>query len=304
MELTQSQLLSLTPATRFSRRGMIAGGLSAGFALAVQPVAATTITTDTKGLDAIDVRIPVADGTLPGFRAMPETGGPFPTIVVVNEVFGVHAHVQDVCVRLAKLGYFAVAPELFAREGDVNTMTDLKTILDTVTAKTPNSQVATDLDSTIAWAATTKKTDIERLGITGFCWGGREVWLYAARNPALKAGVAWYGGPLVGWTPADAGNPAIRQWDREYRPKDPIEVVGDLKAPILGLYGGADPGIPVASVERMREALKAAGKTAEIIVYPDTPHGFHADYRPAYREGPAKDGWRRMLDWFTRYGVA
>jgi len=189
------------------------------------------------------------------------------------------------CVRLAKLGYFATAPELFAREVDVNTMTDLQTILDTVTAKILGSQVATDIDSAIARAGATKKADVERLGITGFCRAAIK-WLYAAGNPAVKAGVAWYRGSLlVGWTPADAGNSAIRQWDREYRPKDPIDLVADLRAPVLGFYGGADPGIPVASVERMREALKAAGKTAEIIVYPETPHAFHSDYRPSYREG-------------------
>jgi carboxymethylenebutenolidase len=186
------------------------------------------------------------------------------------------------CVRL-KLGYFATAPELFAREGDVNTMTDLQTILDTVTAKILGSQVATDIDSAIARAGATKKADVERLGITGLCWGGRQVALRGGQSRRQGGGrLVWR---AARWTPADAGNSAIRQWDREYCPKDPIDLVADLSVPVLGLYGGADPGIPVASVERMRETLKVAGKTAEIIVYPETPHAFHSDYRPSYREG-------------------
>ena len=267
-------------------------------------MAATTITTDTKGLDARDGRIPVADGALPGFRAMPEAGGPFPTIVLLNEVFGVHAHVQDVCVPLAKLGYFATAPEFFAREGDVNTLTDLQTIFDTVTAKTPDSQVATDIDSNDRLGRNHGEGRYRAARDHRPLLGGRQVWLYAARNPAKGGGSPGTAGRSSAGRRRHAGNPAIRQWDRGYRPKDPIDVVADLEAPVLGLYGGADPGIPVASVESMREALKAAGKTAEIIVYPDTPHAFHSDYRPSYRKGPAKDGWQRMIEWFKRYGVA
>ena len=236
------------------------------------------------------MKIPTADGELPGYRAMPEGAGPFPVILVVEEIFGVHEYIKDICRRLAKLGYCAVAPELYARLGDLSKMTDAQVIVRDVISKAPDATLLSDLDSTARWAAASSKGDAARLGITGFCRGGRAVWLYAAHNPQVKAAVAWYG-PL-------GGNRS------DIQPKTAADVVGDLKAPVLGLYGGADNGIPVASVEAQREAAKTAGKTVEIVIFPDTPHGFHADYRPSYRKAQAEDGWARMLAWFKRYGVA
>jgi carboxymethylenebutenolidase len=267
--------------------------LAAGFAMAVRPVSADTITTDAKGLEAGEVKIPVKydekEGEMPAYRAMPEKGGPFPVVLVVEEIFGVHEYIKDVCRRFAKLGYLAVAPELFARQGDVSKITEIKDIMPIV-QKAPDAQVMSDLDSTVAWAKKSGKGDTSKLGITGFCWGGRIVWLYAAHNKDLSAGVAWYG-RLVG----DAD---------KLHPKHPIDVVSDLKAPVLGLYGAADQGIPVESIEKMQKALKDAKKPCEIVLYPDTPHGFHADYRPSYRKDNAEDGWKKLLQWFKKNGVA
>jgi carboxymethylenebutenolidase len=269
-----------------SRRAFIVSSLAAGFALAVLPVSAETITTDTKGLTAGEVKIPVEAGSIPGYRAMPQSGGPFPTILVVQEVFGVHEHIKDICRRLAKAGLFAMAPALYAREGDVARMSDMRQIRQVV-AKVPERQVASDLDATVVWAKSTEKADTSRLGIVGFCWGGRQVWLYAAHNPQLKAGVSWYG--------------VLQRPKSDMTPENPIDLVQHINAPILGLSGGADPAIPVAQIDAMRAALKAAGKPSEIIVYPDTPHGFNADYRPSYRPQQARDGWRRMLAWFKQH---
>jgi carboxymethylenebutenolidase len=219
---------------------------------------------------------------------MPASGGPFPTILVVHEIFGVHEHIKDICRRLAKAGYFAVAPYLYAREGEVVNKSDIKDVM-TVVRKVPEPQVASDLDATVAWAKSTGKADTSRLGITGFCWGGRQVWLYAAHNPNVKAAVAWYG-PLQ-----------IPKSDN--RPVNPTDEVAQMKAPVLGLYGGADQNITPANIDAMRAAIKAAGKSSEIVVYPDTPHGFNADYRPSYRPKEARDGWARMLAWFKQNGV-
>jgi carboxymethylenebutenolidase len=254
------------------------------------PVSADTISTDSNGLVAGEVKIPVEDGEIPAYRAMPASGGPFPTVLVVHEIFGVHEHIKDICRRLAKLGYFAVAPLLYSREGDVASISDVQQIIAKVVAKVPDQQVASDLDATVAWAKSTGKADTTKLGITGFCWGGRQVWLYAAHNPSLKAGVAWYG-PLE--SPAAA-----------LRPKNPIDLPNQINVPILGLYGGKDMGIPVAQIEQMRAALKAAGKPSEIVIYPDAGHGFNADYRPSYNPQAAKDGWKRKQSWFKEHGVA
>jgi carboxymethylenebutenolidase len=286
----KEDLLSLEPNLDVTRRQFVVTTLATGFALAVQPVSAETITTDTKGLEAGEVKVPVKDGTIPAYRAMPAKGGPFPVILVVQEIFGVHEHIKDICRRFAKLGYLAVAPELYSREGDVSKMKDFKDIISKVVSKVPDKQVMADLDATVAWAKKSGKGDTDKLAITGFCWGGRIVWLYAAHNKDLKAGVAWYG-RLVGDTD-------------KLHPKHPIDVVGSLKAPVLGLYGEADMGIPVKTVERMRDAIKDKKKTAEIVLYKDTPHGFHADYRPSYRKENAEDGWKRLLAWFKKYGVA
>jgi carboxymethylenebutenolidase len=282
-------LKSWLPKADFSRREFVVTTLATGFALAVQPVSADTITTDTSGIEAGEVKIPTADGTLPAYRAMPDKGGPFPTVLVVQEIFGVHEHIKDLCRRLAKQGYFAIAPELYARQGDVSQMTDIGKIISEVVSKVPDAQVMSDLDAAVAYAKETGKADTSKLAVTGFCWGGRIVWLYAAHNPNLKAGVAWYG-RLVG-----AADPL--------HPKHPVDVVADLKAPVLGLYGEADTGIPLDSVEKLRAAAKAAGKPAEIVVYPGAPHGFNADYRPTYRAEPATDGWKRMLAWFKEHGA-
>jgi carboxymethylenebutenolidase len=284
----QDDLRSLLPPV--SRRDFVVTSLAAGFALAVQPVSAQTITTDAKGLEAGEVKIPTKDGEMPAYRAMPASGGPFPVVLVVEEIFGVHEHIKDVCRRLAKAGYLAIAPELFARQGDVSKIKDIQEIISKIVSKVPDSQVMADLDATVAWAKKTGKGDAARLGITGFCWGGRIVWLFAAHSKDLKAGVAWYG-RLVGR--AD-----------DLHPKNPVDLAASIKTPVLGLYGGADTGIPQDTVERMRKALKDAGKEGEIVVYPEAPHGFHADYRPSYRKEAAEDGWKRLLAWFKKHGVA
>ena len=289
MEERDSHLTSLLPPAALTRRGFVVTSLAAGFALAVQPVSAQTIVTDSNGLTVGEVKIPVSDGEIPGYRAMPADGGPFATVLVVQEVFGVHEHIKDICRRLAKAGYFAVAPALYARQADVSQLSNIDDILKVV-AKVPEAEVASDLDATVAWAASTGKADTARLGITGFCWGGRQVWLYAEHNPKVKAAVAWYG-PLQ--RPTNA-----------MMPVNPIDQVAGLQVPVLGLYGGADDGIPMDQIKAMQAALKAADKPSEIVVYPDTPHGFNADYRPSYRPEQAKDGWKRMLAWFKDHGVA
>lgn len=282
-------LKSWLPKTGFTRREFVVTTLATGFALAAQPVTAETITTDSQGLEAGEVKIPTADGPMPAYRAMPAGGGPFPTVLVVQEIFGVHEHIKDICRRFAKLGYFAVSPELYARQGDVSQLEDFGAILKIV-RQVPDKQVMSDLDAAVAWARKSGHADTAKLGVTGFCWGGRIVWLYTAHNPGVKAGVAWYG-RLVG-----SSSPL--------QPKHPVDLAGSLNAPVLGLYGGADAGIPGKTIDQMRTAVDKAGKTAEIVVYPDTPHGFHADYRPSYRQAEAEDGWKRLLAWFKQHGVA
>jgi len=281
--------VNFEPKTHFSRREFVMTSLATGFAAAVQPVAAQTqIKTDSAGLVEGEVKIKTKDGEMPAYRAMPANGKNLPTILVVQEIFGVHEHIKDVARRFAKAGYLAVAPELYARQGDVSKMSNIDDIRPVV-AKVPDAQVMSDLDAAAEWAAK-NGGDAKKLGATGFCWGGRIVWLYAAHNPNLKAGVAWYG--------------RVEGAGTELQPKNPIELVKDVKAPVLGLYGGADAGIPNDGVDRMRATLKSAGKKFEIHTYPDTPHGFHADYRPSYRKEAAEDGWKRALDWFKKNGVA
>ncbi|MCZ2075976.1 MAG: dienelactone hydrolase family protein [Bryobacterales bacterium] len=286
----REDLLSLLPESAEDRRQFLVTKLAVGFALAVRPVTAETITTDTQGLEAGEVRIRVADGEIPGYRAMPATGSDFPVVLVVQEIFGVHEHIKDICRRLAKRGYLAVAPELYARQGDVSNIQDMQQIISSVVSKVPDSQVLSDLDHTAAWAKKFSKGAAWKLGITGFCWGGRIVWLYAAHNPELDAGVAWYG-RLV-------GQPS------ELQPKYPIDAAGQIKAPVLGLYGGKDQGIPLDTVDKMQAALKQANSRSDIVIYPGAPHGFHADYRPSYRKQDAEDGWKRLLAWFKNHGVA
>lgn len=271
-----------------SRREAMVATLATGFALATRPVTAeTTITTDTEGLTVGEVQIPARDRSIPAYRAMPATGGPFPIILVVQEIFGVHEHIKDVCRRLAKAGYLAIAPEMYVRQGDVAHLGSIDSIR-AVVAKVPDAQVMSDLDAAADYAASTGG-DGKRMAITGFCWGGRIAWLYAAHNPKLKAAIAWYG-RLVGAA-------------SELTPKHPVDVARDLKAPVLGLYGADDQSIPIDTVDAMRAACADAGKTCEIIVFEGAPHAFHADYRPSYRPGPAKEGWRRLFEWLRTHGV-
>lgn len=289
----EDQIQSLLPKViDDSRRTFLrVTSLPVGFALAVQPITAQTITTDTNGLVAGEVKVPAAgDIQMPAYRAMPEKGGNFPFVLVVEEIFGIHEHIKDICRRFARLGYYAIAPELFARQGDPSKYSDIPTVIREVVSKTSDESVLKDLDSTVAYAKTTGKANAAKLGITGFCWGGRITWLYAAHNPSVKAGAAWYG-RLV-------GNPTALQ------PQNPIDVVSSLKVPVLGLYGGKDGGIPVESVEKMRAALKAVGNPSEIVVYDNAQHGFHADYRPSYSAADAKDAFAKTLAWFKRNGVA
>src|SRR5207302_973296 len=283
------QVLGSIHTTEVTRRGFMMTTLAVGFALAIKPVSAETLTTDAAGLAAGEVKIPTSDGSIPAYRAMPSKGRAFSVVVVVQEIFGVHEHIKDVCRRFAKLGYLAVAPELYARQGDVSKM-EIQDIMSKVVSKVPDDQVMSDLDATVAWAKKSGKGNTAKLGITGFCWGGRIVWLYTAHNKDVKAAVAWYG-RLVG--------------DKdELHPKYPVDVVLELNAPVLGLYGGADQGIPLSTIETMRAALKEAKKPSEIVVYPDTPHAFFADYRDSYRKEQAEDGWKKMQEWFKKYGVS
>jgi len=270
------------------RRGFIMTSLIAGLTLATTRVEAQAIHTDGNGLVADEIQIPVAGGALPGYFAHPAGPGPFPTVLVIEEIFGVHEYIKDVCRRLAKVGYFAVAPELYARLADLSTMTDPNAIIRDVISKAPDATMLSDLDATAAWADA-HGGDASRLAVTGFCRGGRHVWLYAAHNPALKAAVAWYG-------PAGGQTSAIQ-------PQTPIDVAGDIKCPLLALDGGKDMVAVVADVLAAVAKASAAGKQAEIVIYPDAGHGFHADNRPTYDAAAATDGWQKMLAWFHANGV-
>jgi len=272
-----------------ARRGLVMTSLISGYTLATQRVEAQMIHTDSKGLDAGETQIPVRDGHLPAYYARPAKGTHFPIILVNEEIFGVHVHIKDVCRRLAKEGYLAVATEYYARIGDLSKMTDVPTIFKQVISKKPDDEYMSDLDSTAAWAAH-NKGDPGRLGVTGFCRGGRQTWLYATHNPHLRAAVAWYG-PIKGAT-------------SPIQPHTVLDLVTEIKCPVLGMYGGMDQSIPVADVREAEAKAKAAGKTVEIVIYPDAPHGFNADYRPSYRATDAVEAWQRMLIWFKTYGVA
>jgi carboxymethylenebutenolidase len=280
---------SLLPASRLDRRGFMVTALGAGFALAVQPSAAQSpIKTGTEDLVAGEVKVPVADGEMVAYRAMPGGKAGVPVVLVVSEIFGVHEYIADVCRRLAKEGYLAIAPELFARYGDPRKYSSVADLYAAVVAKVPDAGVMKDLDACVAWAGR-NGGDATRLAITGFCWGGRQTWLYAAHNPALRAGVAWYG--------------RIDGEVNDRTPKYPLDLADQIKAPVLGLYGGADQGIPMDDVQSMKDALAKAGSKSQIHVYPDAPHAFHADYRPTYRKEPAEDGWKRLLEWLRKNGV-
>jgi carboxymethylenebutenolidase len=275
--------------------GAAATTLGAGFVAAADPVLAAAIETDFKGLTAGEQMIPVGSFQMPAYVSRPEKAkGNLPIVIVVSEIFGVHEYIADVTRRFAKLGYLAIAPEFFVRAGDPNAYGTVADILTNIVAKTPDAQVLNDLQAALVWAGK-NGGDLKRVGVTGFCWGGRITWL-SATLPQVKAGVAWYG-RLIGEK-------------TEGNPRHPVELAAELKAPVLGLYGGADAGISLESVEQMRAALaqaaskNPAAKASVIEVYPDAPHAFHADYRATYREGPAKDGWEKCIAWFKKAGVA
>lgn len=272
------------------RRTFLVASLGVGFALAADPVMAQVITTPSDGLVAGEVTVPTADGQIPAYRAMPEGAGPFPTMVVIEEIFGIHEYIKDVCRRYAKLGYFAIAPELFARQGDP-LHADVKTIITDIVPKVPDAQAMADLDATVAYAKSTGHADTAARGATGFCWGGRMIWLYAHHDPALKAAVAFYG--ILGGK-ASPTSPI--------KPQNPLDFGHDVAVPVLGLYGGHDDNIPPDLIAEMQGELK--GTKSEIVVYPDAPHGFFADYRPSYRPEAAKDAWIKAQAWFKAHGAA
>src|ERR1043166_943321 len=285
-----SDIVGLTKTAPLSRRGFMtaSAATAAGYTLAAGPVRADVIKTDTDGLDAGDAKVKVADGEMPVYFARPKGAANPPVILVAMEIFGLHEYIKDVTRRLAKLGAFAVAPDYYFRKGvDLTKITEIPQLMPLVNSK-PDAELLSDLDGTVAWAKS-QGGDTGRLGIIGFCRGGRTVWEYAAHSGALKAGVAFYGS-LV-----DPANPV---W-----PKSPTQLAPEMKAPVLGLYGEADQGIPVAQVEAMKAALAAANKPAEFNIYPGAPHGFHADYRPSYRKEAADDAWQQMQAWFRKYGV-
>ena len=259
------------------------------FAAAVTPIQAQTkITTDNKGLIEGEVKIPVADGEIPAYRAMPDTKNKkFPIVLVIHEIFGVHEWIQDISRRFAKLGYMAVAPALYARQGDVKTIKEIRQLQRDIFSKIPDTQAMSDLDATIAWAKTSGG-NTKKLSITGFCWGGRITWLYAAHNPDVDAGAAWYG-RLV---PGEQKNPV--------QPTMPIDVAKDLKVPVIGFYGGQDRGIPLDTVQRMQDELKKGKSKSEIVVYPTAQHGFHADYRESYNKEASEEAWKKLQDWFKK----
>ena len=276
-----------------SRRGFFmtaSAAAAAGYTLAAGPVRADAIQTDTTGLTAGDARVKVADGEMPVYYARPTNVANPPVILVAMEIFGLHEYIKDVTRRLAKAGAFAVAPDYYFRKGvDLTKITDIPQIMPVVNPK-PDAELLSDLDATAAWAKS-QGGDTNRLGVMGFCRGGRTVWEYAAHNKDLKAGVAFYG------TVVDPPT------QKPIWPKSPTELAPEMKAPVLGLYGEADQGIPVAQVEAMKAALQAAGKSAEFKIYPGAPHGFHADYRASYRKEAAEDGWKEMIAWFKKNKV-
>jgi carboxymethylenebutenolidase len=278
-----------------TQRRRVLGGLTAaglGYALSVQPVSAQTVSTPLEGLTAGWVQVPTAGQEMQVYAARPaHAQGRLPVVLVVSEIFGVHEHIADVARRFAHQGYLALAPELLSRWGDAKAYTDFRKLIAEVVSKATDATVMADLDACVNWALG-QGGDVGRLGVTGFCWGGRITWMYAAHNPSVRAGVAWYG-RLVGATTAQT-------------PRHPVDVAGELKAPVLGLYGGADEGIPQATVQAMKVALAQgpeAARRSEFHVYPEGPHAFHADYRPSYRREMAEDGWKRCLDWLGRHGA-
>ncbi len=272
-----------------SRRTFVMTSLASGFAVASNPVLAEAITTDTKGLVAGEVSVPVADGKIPAYRAMPAKPGKYPVVLVVQEIFGVHEHIKDVCRRYAKLGYFAIAPELYARQGDVSKLTDIGQILATVVSKVPDAQVNADLDATVAFAKASGRARVDRLGLVGYCWGGRAAWVYALHNPKLKAAVAYYG--------------LLEGMKSDIRPQDPIEFAAELKVPVLGLYAGIDAFVKAETIDKMTAGLRKSTSGSKIVVFPNVDHGFNADYRPSYDKSAATYAAELAHDWLKERGV-
>ena len=272
-----------------SRRGFVVTSLASGFAVASNPVLAQAITTDTQGLTAGEISIVVADGKIPGYRAMPAKRGQYPVVLVVQEIFGVHEHIKDVCRRFAKLGYYAIAPELFARQGDVAKMTDIGAILSQVVSKVPDAQVSSDLDATVAFAKASGSANTRKLGVVGYCWGGRAAWIYARHNPKVKAAVAYYG--------------LLDGMKSDIKPQDPVDFASEIKVPVLGLYAGIDDFVKPAVIEQMRNGIAKSGSGSEIVVFPGVNHGFNADYRPTYDKTAATYAAKLTRDWLRDHGV-
>lgn len=277
-----------------TRRLALQTALGLGYAASAAPLMAqTAVKTSSEGLIEGEVVIDVNGFKMPAYRSAPKGKTNLPVVLVISEIFGVHEYIADVTRRFAKAGYLAIAPELFVRQGDPSSYGEMGKLIAEVISKVPDAQVMSDLDATLQWASK-NGGNANRAAITGFCWGGRITWLYAAHNPKLKAGVAWYG-RVEGQTNAN-------------NPKHAVDLAVQLKAPVLGLYGGDDAGIPVTSVNNMKEVLalsasrgNKAAKASEFVLYPDAPHAFHADYRPSYRVAPATDGWNRAISWFKQY---
>lgn len=275
-----------------TRRTALKAALGVGYAASALPLMAqTAIRTSSDGLTVGEVMIDVNGYKMPAYRAAPAGKTGLPVVLVLSEIFGVHEYIADTSRRFAKAGYLAIAPELFVRQGDAQSYGEMAKLIAEVVSKVPDAQVMADLDAAVKWAAV-NGGDASKVGVTGFCWGGRHVWLYAAHNPAVKAGVAWYG-RLVGAPSA-------------LTPSHPVDLAGKLHGAVLGLYGGQDPGIPLDTVDKMKSALSGgspAARKSEFMVYPEAPHAFHADYRPSYRKDAADDGWKRLQAWFTSQGV-
>ena len=282
---------SLVPHVPFNRRTFIKAVLGTGFAAAVLPVSAQTIHTDTEGLEAGEIAVHSGDTIVPAYRAQPKGKTHLPVIIVIHEIFGVHEHIADVCRRFAKAGYLAIAPDLFVRQGDPMAYPSIQQISTNIASRVPDAQVMADLDATVAWAGE-NGGDLKRVGINGFCWGGRIGWLYAEHNPNVRAAVVWYGG-VVGEKTANM-------------PSNPLDNVANLRVPVLGLFGRQDQSIPQDTLEQMKRAIAKGPQEArdsQIVVYDDAGHAFFADYRPSYRKADAEDGWRRALAWFKQHGV-
>ena len=285
------ETVSWVQSSGLSRRdALVAGTAASGFALAVQPVAAATISTPSDGLDEGLVSFAASDRAMPAYRAKPKGKSNLPIVIVVQEIFGLHEWIKDVTRRFARAGFYAIAPDYYVRQGDATQIADIQTLFKNIVSKVPDAQVMSDTDAAAAFAAK-DGGDAKRLGITGFCWGGRITWLYAAHNPRLKAGVAWYG----------RLRPAANAAPSPLQPFHPIDVAARLKAPVLGLYGENDSGISLDSVDAMLEALKKAKSKSDISVYPGAEHGFFADYRPSYSEADSRDAWMKALGWFSTY---